>query len=58
MTGVQTCALPIFGAGMLTGCDMVARVAFPIEIPVGVLTAGLGGALFLTLVVRKEGAER
>lgn len=51
-------AAGLIGAGMLTGCDMVARVAFPIEIPVGVLTAGLGGALFLTLIVRKEGAER
>jgi iron complex transport system permease protein len=42
------------GAGFLILCDMISRIAFaPAELPVGVLTAMLGGPFFLILLVRK-----
>jgi iron complex transport system permease protein len=44
----------LFGAAFLVGCDVVARTLMPpIEIPVGVITAMLGGPFFLWLLVRK-----
>jgi iron complex transport system permease protein len=47
-------ASALFGAAFLVGCDLVARTALaPIEIPVGVVTAMLGGPFFLWLLVRK-----
>jgi iron complex transport system permease protein len=43
-----------FGGAFLTLCDVVARVAFaPAEIPVGVITALLGGPFFLFLLLRR-----
>jgi iron complex transport system permease protein len=46
-------AAALFGAAFLVACDLVARTLLaPIEIPVGVVTAMLGGPFFLWLLVR------
>lgn len=48
-------ASALFGAAFLIGCDVVARtVMAPIELPVGVITAIVGGPFFLWLLVRKR----
>jgi len=48
-------ASALFGAAFLVGCDLLARtVIAPVEIPVGVVTALLGGPFFLWLLVRKS----
>jgi iron complex transport system permease protein len=45
----------ILGAFLLMISDFIARVIiYPIEIPVGIVTAFLGGIVFLYLVVRKK----
>ncbi|MFH0909963.1 MAG: iron ABC transporter permease [Planctomycetota bacterium] len=58
----------LFGGVFLTACDTLARMAIPLynlaigsaidytEIPVGVVTALLGGPFFLWLLVRRGGA--
>ena len=47
-------ASALFGAAFLVACDVAARVLFaPVEIPVGVVTAIIGGPFFLWLLVRK-----
>jgi iron complex transport system permease protein len=47
-------ASALFGASFLIACDLVARtVLAPVEIPVGVVTAMIGGPFFLWLLVRK-----
>ncbi len=47
-------ASALFGAAFLVGCDLLARtVLAPIEIPVGVVTAMLGGPFFLWLLIRR-----
>jgi iron complex transport system permease protein len=47
-------ASALFGAAFLIGCDVVARtIMAPVELPVGVITALLGGPFFLWLLVRK-----
>ena len=44
----------LFGAAFLVACDLLARTALsPIELPVGVVTALIGGPFFLWLLVRK-----
>jgi iron complex transport system permease protein len=48
-------ASALFGAAFLVGCDVLARtVIAPVEIPVGVITALIGGPFFLWLLVRKS----
>jgi iron complex transport system permease protein len=48
-------ASALFGAAFLVGCDLVARtILAPVEVPVGVVTAMLGGPFFLWLLVRKS----
>lgn len=48
-------ASALFGAAFLVLCDLVARTAMaPLEIPVGVVTAMIGGPFFLWLLVRKS----
>ena len=43
------------GAGFLILCDTFARVIFsPIEIPVGVLTAMIGGPFFIILLFKEK----
>ena len=47
-------ASALFGASFLVGCDLLARVVLaPVEIPVGVVTAMIGGPFFLWLLVRR-----
>jgi len=47
-------ASALFGATFLVGCDLIARTLMaPIEIPVGVVTAIIGGPFFLWLLVRE-----
>jgi ABC-type Fe3+-siderophore transport system permease subunit len=46
-------AATLFGASFLVACDLVARTLFsPLEIPVGIVTALVGGPFFLWLLVR------
>ena len=46
-------ASALFGAAFLVACDVLARTLLaPIEIPVGVVTALIGGPFFLWLLVR------
>jgi iron complex transport system permease protein len=48
-------ASALFGASFLVACDLVARtVLAPVEVPVGIVTAMLGGPFFLWLLVRKH----
>jgi iron complex transport system permease protein len=43
----------LFGAAFLIGCDVVARtIMAPLDLPVGVVTALIGGPFFLWLLVR------
>ncbi len=45
----------LFGAAFLIVCDVIARTLFaPVEIPVGVVTALIGGPFFLWLLVRSS----
>jgi iron complex transport system permease protein len=47
-------ASALFGAAFLIGCDLVARTALaPVELPVGIVTAIIGGPFFLWLLFRK-----
>jgi iron complex transport system permease protein len=47
-------ASALFGAAFLVGCDVLARtILAPVEVPVGVITALIGGPFFLWLLVRK-----
>jgi len=47
-------ASALFGGAFLVMCDLGARTLLaPLEIPVGVITAMLGGPFFLWLLVRK-----
>jgi iron complex transport system permease protein len=46
-------ASALFGASFLIACDLVARSAFaPTELPVGIVTALIGGPFFLWLLFR------
>ena len=48
-------ASALFGAAFLVICDLAARtVMAPLEIPVGVVTALIGGPFFLWLLVKKS----
>lgn len=45
----------LFGASFLTAADTVSRtVISPVEIPVGIITAGLGGIFFLWLLIKTK----
>ena len=45
----------LFGATFLVICDLIARtVMSPIELPVGIVTAMIGGPFFIWLLVRKS----
>jgi iron complex transport system permease protein len=47
-------ASALFGAAFLIGCDLVARtIIAPLELPVGIITAIVGGPVFLWLLFRK-----
>ena len=46
----------LFGASFLVICDTLSRTLFaPIEIPVGIITAMIGGPFFIWLLIRKKG---
>ena len=48
-------ASALFGAAFLVACDVVARtVMAPMELPVGVITALIGGPFFLWLLVTRR----
>ena len=48
-------AAALFGASFLVGCDLIARtIMSPVELPIGVVTALIGGPFFLWLLVRKS----
>ena len=48
-------ASALFGAAFLVACDLVARTLLaPVEMPVGVVTAIIGGPFFLWLLVRES----
>src|SRR5687767_3712800 len=48
-------ASALFGAAFLVVCDLAARMMMsPLEIPVGVVTALIGGPFFLWLLVKKS----
>jgi iron complex transport system permease protein len=48
-------ASALFGASFLVLCDLAARMMMsPLEIPVGVVTALIGGPFFLWLLVKKS----
>jgi iron complex transport system permease protein len=48
-------ASALFGAAFLIACDAVARtVLAPLELPVGVITALIGGPFFLWLLIRRS----
>jgi iron complex transport system permease protein len=47
-------AATLFGASFLVACDVLARtVMAPLELPVGIVTALIGGPFFLWLLIRK-----
>ncbi|MFF0967767.1 FecCD family ABC transporter permease [Streptomyces sp. NPDC003703] len=45
-------ASAMVGAVLLTGADLVARTALPVSLPVGVVTAAIGGPFLVYLLVR------
>jgi iron complex transport system permease protein len=48
-------ASALFGAAFLVICDLAARtIMAPMELPVGILTAMIGGPFFLWLLVRRH----
>jgi iron complex transport system permease protein len=47
-------AATLFGAAFLVLCDLLARtIMAPVELPVGIVTAMIGGPFFLWLLVRR-----
>jgi iron complex transport system permease protein len=48
-------AAALFGASFLIVCDLIARtIIAPVELPVGIVTAVIGGPFFLWLLVRRS----
>lgn len=48
----------LLGAGLVTACDVAARVLFvPYGLPVGILMAVIGGPVFLVLLLRRKGGR-
>ncbi len=48
-------ASTFFGAAFLVGCDAIARTLLaPLELPVGIVTAVIGGPFFLWLLIRRR----
>jgi iron complex transport system permease protein len=43
------------GAAFLVACDVVSRIVMaPLELPVGIVTALIGGPFFLWMLIRKR----
>ncbi len=54
-----TPATALFGGVFLTCCDLIARtIIAPATMPVGIITALLGGPFFVWLLVRKSAPEK
>jgi iron complex transport system permease protein len=53
-------AAALGGAAFLVACDTLARLVLApdAQLPVGVITALVGGAFFLSLLVREKGRTR
>ncbi|GDY30788.1 FecCD family ABC transporter permease [Gandjariella thermophila] len=49
-------ASAVFGAALTIGADVLARTAFPVELPVGVVTAALGAPYLMYLLARRARA--
>ena len=48
-------ASALFGATFVIACDVLARTVFaPVELPVGIVTALVGGPFFLWLLTRQQ----
>lgn len=48
----------LMGAGLVTACDLTARVVFaPYELPVGILMSVMGGPFFLWLLLKGRGGR-
>ena len=48
-------AAPVFGGCFLVWCDTAARtIIAPAELPVGIITAMLGGPFFIWLLIRHK----
>ncbi len=48
-------ASALFGSAFLVGCDVLSRTLIaPVEIPVGVITALIGGPFFLWLLLKRS----
>ena len=44
-----------FGAAFLVACDVISRIVMaPLELPVGIITALVGGPFFLWMLIRKK----
>nr|WP_084458294.1 iron chelate uptake ABC transporter family permease subunit [Nocardia caishijiensis] len=50
--GEPLIASALTGAALVTGADIVSRALLPVELPVGIVTAALGGPFLLYLLVR------
>jgi iron complex transport system permease protein len=51
-------ASALLGAALLLGADLVARtIVAPAELPVGIVTTGLGAPVFLALLLRRRGTQ-
>ena len=47
-------AASLFGASFLIGCDLISRtIMAPLELPVGIVTAMIGGPFFLWLLITR-----
>ncbi|TPW26431.1 iron ABC transporter permease [Martelella alba] len=52
-------AAALLGASFTVGADLVARsIIAPIELPVGIITALVGGPFFIFLLIKNAGSER
>ena len=46
----------LLGASLLVGADMISRTLIaPAELPIGIVTATLGGPFFLWILLRRRG---
>lgn len=50
--GPPLLASGLMGAALVVGSDYVARVVLPVELPVGIVTTGIGGPFLLYLIIR------
>lgn len=56
--GISLTASALLGALLLSAADIIAQHAFPLSIPVGIVTVVIGGAYLAWLLVREGRARR